>query len=836
MKKIFYLFVFLFFTSIVSSCSNIECFITFNHPTGDYKIQNGIVVAAPGFEVVGKGCVERLWQRWCSNTAHYCKEIRRWKSTIYISSRKVVINVTCTKEEKFIGTEEDIINTIKEVSYSIYFYDDGSIKKIPYSIPIEKEYFPNLSEVLKERNYDILGDEILFEYIIPGLEYFAENNNGVYNHISDAEGELTLYKEFKEGNFSINGTVWLNVTYKEFKEETIENNESISGEIIYVKIGEDVINVSCSEVKILDNNLYCDNEKIKENVEIAIVGYYIIKTEERKLQLGYCNNCDCKVLSIINNSLYCDNNILIKNVLNSTVKYFVYVNYEDVFNMLSDKLVVEYKCESKHSARISFKGERYTFENPGLYYVSADALPKIENLPVIIVRPELVGTVHTVIYPENKREEHEIFSISASGIGNHLINISINGSYYKTFIVPEGTNITGNIVLNFEEGKMYIKYFINGQHNSTDEVISVNLTNCLHKDCSIPYEIWYDDGYGFKYYEPKLFANSTIDIKWNKLELDLKKVQIHDKNWTIVEVSAINLGPKTAGDVQLKDIKYNNSCLEISDINSTSTSIPRNESKIIATFNLRIRDYNCRPEDYNISFLAYGWNTYPTELYVFVPISYIIFPKNNSYLLSRYNINITDKNFEKCYISFDDNVYKRECNSGFMYMEYCKGGACKVNIYTENRYFIFSDTYVYITPVISKYGIAFHVVPSSIETFLGERTTMNIKVYNDNEESYTCILNFDSNILAIETISNRDFYLSGKSEEVINITLIGMKPGTGYLDIKLNCYDTNDIKINKKIPAIVKVKEGEETTTTVDEKINITSLILVAILAFLLIK
>ena len=488
------------------------------------------------------------------------------------------------------------------------------------------------------------------------------------------------------------------------------------------------------------------------------------------------------------------------------------------------------------------KCRKYIFKKEGRYYLSYDGYPKIENLPVLIVKPEVKGVVHTTIYPEKKVEERNLFTLRTTGVGNHWIQIKI-GNYKKEFVIPEGSELKGNVILDFNNNKLKIKYFLDNQVVGTDVVMS--LSSCLHKDCSIPYEIWYDDAYGFRTYQPTLFARSSIDIRWNNLDITLEKTTLKDKNPSTLKINVRNEGPVRASEIKIRNLKYNNRCLDIQNPGNVLGLEP-NQMEIL-NLNIRIKDYYCSNEDYKISFDVYGWNTYIYPFSIYVPVSYISFPEEGSVLSDIVTFNIIDKNADICTISFGDEIMERRCDSSFVYDNYCKEtGTCVVNITSENDFLKYIDTYYYMIPYEVSGALYAVVSPKTLYFPLGSEKELLVTIKNGREDATTCEYSIESNLLAVskveidgDTLIGNEFTIPGKNSIVIVYTLVGLKNGLENLKITVSCDSGDSLTI--KVPVVVgqfsgaNVQPSGENVVYNDDKISWALLIPAVAILFLLI-
>ena len=607
---------------------------------GEHKTVSGVIIAPVGFTVTKSSNCEITYTYHLEDNTRYKTVSEIFYPHIYISGTKIEISDNYTLEEDYKGNITHILNALQN---SVFDFNTTLHTTIPW---IDESHFPSIDEATREINYGTLINDLFNEVTVQGVKNYVEALDGA-----------------KIGNFIVN-IEFINestaMSYL-FYNITIIGNATLDpyihkGKIIFYGVNN---STPFSKEVILNNN------PIKISF-IPIGATYNITVENGK-----------ESFSIVSDNI--------------SVHFIKEIHWQDIFGYLDMWGLIESKITRKVSssgAVICDKCKSYVFEDPGKYYLSYDGNPSIDNKPVIIVKPDVKGVVHTTIYPENKVEERNLFTLTAAGVGDHLIKIKIGNTYERKFVIPEGSELKGNVILDFNNNKLKIKYFLNNEFKGVDEVMSIDF--CLHKDCSIPYEIWYDDAYGFKKYKLTLFAKSNINIRWNNLTITLEKTTLKDKNPSTLKINVINKGPVKASEIKVRNLKYNSRCIEVTDLGDI-INLESGQSGVL-TLSIKIKDYHCSEEDYKISFDVYGWNTYIYSFSIYVPVSYIESPKEDSLILRETSLTIKDKNAKSCKIIINNTEVNRDCNKMFLPYDICEDNDqpdCYINVVAENDHFRF---------------------------------------------------------------------------------------------------------------------------------------------------
>ena len=368
-------------------------------------------------------------------------------------------------------------------------------------------------------------------------------------------------------------------------------------------------------------------------------------------------------------------------------------------------------------------------------------------------------TYYPYVYNTNPGDAIYIGWIDNVGIGNLTVNENwtLPDILYENnnFLLPEGQNVS-----------LYV-YF------PTNE--------CLHVNCQIPYNISYQNAYGLTVYSPISYSG-YVNINWDSLNIytnpSLTKVTYGEP--TNITIAVENLGPVPAENVSAYNIEYDPSCIEVLNVYPISSISP--DSIGYLNIEINITNLNCKPQDYNISFQVYGWNTYIYNYSLILLISYIISPPNGAQLQSSTVFNIYDINAQTCYISFNGALFNRNCNSSFLYQSYmCPGSECNVQIQSLNNYSEFYQNYEYYNYLTNRTTIFGIVLPSTvIGIYVGQYYTYSALVKSLVPSVMSCQL------IPIPTTQNGKAVVVGYDVNGENTLQFNIPPeGIARLDIDI---------------------------------------------------
>jgi hypothetical protein len=448
---------------------------------------------------------------------------------------------------------------------------------------------------------------------------------------------------------------------------------------------------------------------------------------------------------------------------------------------------------------------------------------------ILVINPNATVNLQNVTYYPNISNTNpgdaiNIGNINDVGVGNLTVNASWilpdPTNEYSSFLLPENTQLP-----------IYI-YF------PTNE--------CAHVDCQIPYNVSYQNAYGLTVY-PVISYSGYVNIKWDNLSIytnpSLTEVTYGEPSNITIAVE--NLGPVSAENISAYNIQYNPSCIQILNIYNIS-SLPSGETGNL-NIEINITNLNCKPQDYNISFQVYGWNTYIYNYSLILPISYIINPPNGAQLQSQTLFNIYDINAQTCYIIFNNAPYNRNCNSQFIYQSsMCPGSICNTQIQSINNYAEFYQNYTYYN-YLSNQTTIFGISLQSpvISLYVGQEADYNVLIKNLVPTTISCQLlppitqTGKASVVgySINGQYANKFNISPEGAALLNIYVVGIASGIDNLIFGISCnssvygsysYTQSPIPVYVLTTGNV-IANYTQTNIIVSEKINPISLISISV-------
>jgi hypothetical protein len=446
---------------------------------------------------------------------------------------------------------------------------------------------------------------------------------------------------------------------------------------------------------------------------------------------------------------------------------------------------------------------------PGYYLlvINPNATVYLQNL-----------TYYPYIYNTNPGDAIYIGNITNVGIGNLTINInwSLPNDPNSSFLLQEQ-----------QYSPLYI-YF------------PTNL--CLHQDCTVNYSVTYQNAYGLTVYSPVTYYG-YVNINWDTLNIytnpSLSQITYGQPSYITLAVQ--NTGPVPAENISVQNIYYNSNCIQILNTGGQINSLNTNQVGYL-NVEINITNLYCSPQDYNITFTIYGWNTYIYNYSIILPISYIISPPNGAQLQSLTTFNIVDENAQTCYIIFNGAQFSRNCNSNFIYQQYmCAGSLCNTQIQSINNYAKFYENYVYynyLTNQSSIIGIA--VASNIISLYVGQEYIYPVLIKNLVPTNIQCSLvpipstTNDKAIVtnySINGISSNNFVIGPYGSSELDINILGTSSGISSLLYGVVCNSTyGSSSFSTQVPIYVfgpnnLIANYTQSQIIVSEKISPTDLI-----------
>ncbi|PVU71583.1 hypothetical protein DDW05_00570 [Candidatus Nanobsidianus stetteri] len=449
------------------------------------------------------------------------------------------------------------------------------------------------------------------------------------------------------------------------------------------------------------------------------------------------------------------------------------------------------------------------YPEPGYYLlvINPNATVYLQNL-----------TYYPYIYNTNPGDAIYIGNITNVGIGNLTVNVN--------WTLPNDPNSTF-LLQQQQYSPLYI-YF------------PTNL--CPHYDCTINYSVTYQNAYGLTVYSPVTYYG-YVNINWDTLNIytNPSLTQITYGQPSNITIAVQNTGPVPAENISVQNIYYNSSCIQILNTGSQINSLNPNQ---IGYLNVEINVTNlyCSPQDYNITFTIYGWNTYIYNYSIILPISYIISPPNGAQLQSLTTFNIVDKNAQTCYIVFNGAQFSRNCNSDFEYQQYmCAGSLCNTQIQSINNYAEFYENYIYynyLTNQSSIMGIA--VATNVISLYVGQEYKYPVLIKNLVPSDIQCSLvptpsttNDKATVTnySINGIVTNNFVIGPYGSAELDINILGASSGVSSLVYGIICNSTyGSSSFSTQVPIYVLgpnnvIANYTQSQIIVSEKVSPTDLI-----------
>ncbi|BBL45270.1 hypothetical protein MJ1_0095 [Nanobdella aerobiophila] len=402
---------------------------------------------------------------------------------------------------------------------------------------------------------------------------------------------------------------------------------------------------------------------------------------------------------------------------------------------------------------------------PGYYFlvINPDATVNVQNI-----------SYYPYIYNINPGDPIYLGYIDNIGIGNLTVG--------ENYILPDPILVNNNFLLQENQNISLYAYF------PTNE--------CSHVSCQIPYNVSYQNAYGLTVYSPVEYSG-YINIYWDNLSVytnpSITKITYGPVNLTI---GVENLGPVPAENVSIYNLQYDPACVQILNIYNDSLINPGATAYL--NIEINITNSNCNPQDYNISFSVYGWNTYIYNYSLLLPLNQVNNPPNGVQLSSNTVFNIKDINYQACYISFNNAQYPRNCNSDFLYQNgMCAGSICNTEVITDNQYAQFDNYYTYYNYLTNSSSI-FGVSSSSqvISIYVGQQYNYQVLIKNLVPSQINCtidtlpiISNDDAQVLYfnINGINNLNFTIGPDGVANLYINVLGLKSGVANLIYGFTC-------------------------------------------------
>ncbi|BFI73439.1 hypothetical protein YN1_4260 [Nanoarchaeota archaeon] len=450
---------------------------------------------------------------------------------------------------------------------------------------------------------------------------------------------------------------------------------------------------------------------------------------------------------------------------------------------------------------------------PGYYIlvINPNASVNLQNL-----------TYYPYIYNTNPGDAIYIGWIDNVGIGNLTVN--------ENYILPDPTTESNNFLLPQGENMSLYIYF------PTNE--------CLHTNCQIPYNVDYQNAYGLTVYSPVSYSG-YVNINWDSLNVyanpSITKVTYGEP--INITIAVQNLGPVPAENVSIYNLQYDPACIEVLNIYNDTQINPGATGYVYIEAN--ITNLNCNPQDYNLSFQVYGWNTYIYNYSLILPISYIISPPNGAQLQSPTTFNIYDVNAQQCKIVFNGASFDRNCDSQFIYQSsMCPGSLCNVQIQSYNNYAEYYEDYEYYN-YLSNQTTIFGIISSTnvIGIYVGQYYTYSVLVKNLVPSTLSCQLlpiptteNGKAQVIGynVNGVQTIQFTVPPEGISKVNIEVLGIASGIDNLIYGISCNSTyGSASYSQEVPIYVFTSNNVISNYTVlnlivSEKINPTRLIGIA--------
>ena len=483
-------------------------------------------------------------------------------------------------------------------------------------------------------------------------------------------------------------------------------------------------------------------------------------------------------------NIYPDEGLLLPNGLPSILSYFTlynfsvnnagyYVIYQDYVKTRCDNPAT-YICDADGNlcniGSISGQAQGWLpiSLEPGYYLlvINPNVTVYLQNL-----------TYYPYIYNTNPGDAIYIGNITNVGIGNLTININ--------WTLPNDPN-SSFLLQQQQYSPLYI-YF------------PTNL--CLHQNCTINYNVTYQNPYGLTVYSPVTYYG-YVNINWDTLNIytNPSLTQITYGQPSNITIAVQNTGPAPAENISVQNIYYNSNCIQVLNTGSQIDSLNTGQTGYL-NVEINIINLYCSPQDYYITFTIYGWNTYIYNYSIVLPISYIISPPNGAQLQSITTFNITDDNAQTCYIIFNGASFSRNCNSDFAYQQYmCAGSLCNTQTQSVNNYAEFYENYTYynyLTNQSSIMGIA--VATNVISLYVGQEYKYTVLIKNLVPTNIQCSLipipstTNDNAIVtnySINGINSNESTISPYGYSELDINILGASSGVSNLIYGITCNST----------------------------------------------
>jgi len=388
-------------------------------------------------------------------------------------------------------------------------------------------------------------------------------------------------------------------------------------------------------------------------------------------------------------------------------------------------------------------------------------------------------TYYPYIYNINPGDAIYIGNITNVGIGNLTINTN--------WTLPNDPSNSNSFLLQEQENRPLYIYFPS------------NL--CLHQNCTINYSVTYQNAYGLTVYSPVTYYG-YVNISWDTLNIytNPSLTQITYGQLSNITLAIQNTGPVLAENISVQNIYYNSNCIQVLNTGGQINSLNTNQVGYL-NVEINITNLYCSPQDYNITFTIYGWNTYIYNYSIILPISYIISPPNGAQLQSISTFNIVDDNAQTCYIIFNGAQFSRNCNSNFVYQQsMCAGSLCDTQIQSINNYAEFYENYMYynyLTNQSSIMGIA--VTTNVISLYVGQEYKYTVLIKNLVPTNIQCSLiptpsttNNNAIVInySINGIISNNFVIGPYGSLELDINILGASSGVSNLIYGITCNST----------------------------------------------
>ena len=405
---------------------------------------------------------------------------------------------------------------------------------------------------------------------------------------------------------------------------------------------------------------------------------------------------------------------------------------------------------------------------PGYYLlvINPNATVYLENL-----------TYYPYIYNTNPGDAIYTGNITNVGVGNLTININ--------WTLPNDPS--SNFLLQQQQYSPLYVYF------------PTNI--CPHQNCTINYSVTYQNPYGLTVYSPVTYYG-YVNINWDTLNIytNPSLTQVTYGQPSNITIAVQNTGPVPAENISVQNIYYNSNCIQVLNTGGQISSLNTNQVGYL-NVEINITNLYCSPQDYNITFTIYGWNTYIYNYSIILPISYIISPPNGAQLQSLTTFNIADNNAQTCYIIFNGAQFSRNCNSNFEYQQYmCAGSLCNTQIQSINNYVEFYKNYVYYNYLTNQSSImGISVATNVVSLYVGQEYKYSVLIKNLVPTNIQCSLvptpsTTNNNAIvtnySINGIISNNFVIGPYGSSELNINILGASSGVSNLIYGITCNST----------------------------------------------